>query len=54
MNTGVILETREHGHRDRQAPIVNEVIIIFYLQGACNSARVTNWTRVVCTGLKVR
>jgi len=47
VNTGVILDTREHG------PLRSAVVIImFYLQDGCSKWRpVKLWTRVMCTGL---
>jgi len=35
VNTGVILDTREHGPSRSAGAIVNDVIIIFYLQDGC-------------------
>jgi len=35
VNTGVILDTREHGPSRSAVAMVNDIIIIFYLQGGC-------------------
>jgi len=49
-------ETREHtGHRDRHGAAVNDVIIILYLQDACNSTGYHQHgplTRAVFTGVQ--
>jgi len=37
VNAGVILETREHGPSRSAGATVNDVIITFYLQDACNT-----------------
>ena len=38
VNTGIILETREYGTSRSLIVNVNDVIIIFYFQDACNSS----------------
>jgi len=63
VNTRVILDTREHGPSRPAGVIVNDVMIIFYLQDGCpkwhpcSRAVFTahgSWTRPVNTGSMYR
>jgi len=52
VNTGVILDTREHGPSRLEGGIVNDVIIIFYLQDRC--PKLHPCSRAVCSRVVCR